>query len=111
MKCYAEPDKAAVYRAICERRDVRTGYLPKPLDDAMLARLLNAAHHAPSVGLMQPWRFIVVRDAGLRKAVHDNFARANAVAAVTYSDDRRAAYRNLRLQGLLEAPQHLCVVC
>jgi len=111
VRCYSELDKVAVYRAIRERRDVRTGYLLKPLDDAMLARLLDAAHHAPSVGFMQPWRFIVVRDAGLRRAVHDNFARANAEAVVTYSDDRRTVYRRLRLQGLLEAPQHLCVVC
>jgi 5,6-dimethylbenzimidazole synthase len=111
VRCYSELDRAAVYRAILERRDVRTGYLPNPLDDAMLSRLLDAAHHAPSVGFMQPWRFIVVRDAGLRRAVHDNFARANAEAAVSFSDERRAAYGRLRLEGLLEAPQHLCVVC
>lgn len=109
--CYSEFERAAVYRVIRERRDVRTGYLPQPLDDAVLGRLLSAAHHAPSVGFMQPWRFIVVRTAGLRTAVHDNFLRANTEAAATYSGDRRAAYGRLRLEGLLDAPQHLCVLC
>ena len=90
---------------------MRTGYLRKPLDDTTLTRLLGAAHSAPSVGLMQPWRFIVVRNVGLRTAVHDNFLRANMEAAASYSSDRLAAYGRLRLEGLLEAPQHLCVVC
>lgn len=108
---YSESEKAAIYRVIRERRDVRTGYLPQPIDDATLHRLLTAAHHAPSVGFMQPWRFIVVRDAELRTAVHDNFLRANAEAAAAYNDDRRDLYARLRLEGLLDAPQHLCVVC
>jgi 5,6-dimethylbenzimidazole synthase len=108
---YSEAEKAAVYRVIRERRDVRSGYLPEPLDDTMIMRLLGAAHHAPSVGFMQPWRFIVVRDAALRKAVHADFLRANGEAAAAYSGDRRAEYARLRLEGLLDAPQHLCVVC
>lgn len=111
MPQYSESEKAAIYRVIRERRDVRTGYLPIPVEDATLHRLLSAAHHAPSVGFMQPWRFIVVRDAGLRTAVHDNFLRANAEAAAAYNGDRRDQYSRLRLEGLLDAPQHLCVVC
>jgi 5,6-dimethylbenzimidazole synthase len=108
---YSEAEKAAVYRVIRERRDVRTGYLPTPLPDPTLLRLLAAAHHAPSVGFMQPWRFIVLRDSTLRIAVHDNFLRANALASNTCSEDRRELYARLRLEGLLEAPQHLCVAC
>ena len=53
----------AVYRAMFTRRDVRSHFLPDALDDAVLARLLLAAHHAPSVGFMQPWNFIVIRNA------------------------------------------------
>lgn len=108
---YTEAEKAAVYRVIRERRDVRTGYLPTQVDDLTLQRLLSAAHQAPSVGFMQPWRFIIIRDASLRAAVHSNFLRANAAAAQNYSDDRRELYTQLRLEGLLEAPQHICVVC
>lgn len=108
---YSEIERAAVYRAICERRDVRHGYLPQPLDDETLHRLLLAAHHAPSVGFMQPWRFIVVRDNSLRESVHKIFLRANADAAATYAGERGDLYSKLKLEGLLEAPQHLCVVC
>ena len=111
VSSYSESEKAAIYRVIRERRDVRTGYLPEPVGDAVLQRLLAAAHHGPSVGFMQPWRFIVVRDPLLRKAVHANFLRANAAAASSYADERREQYARLRLEGLLEAPQHLCVLC
>jgi 5,6-dimethylbenzimidazole synthase len=108
---FSEQERAAIYRAIRERRDVRTGYLPQPIDDATLYRLLTAAHNAPSVGFMQPWRFIVVRDRSLRTAVHRIFQRANGAAANSYSGERKELYGRLKLEGLLEAPQHLCVVC
>jgi 5,6-dimethylbenzimidazole synthase len=101
----------AVYRAIRERRDVRAGFLPHPVEEATLLRLLDAAHCAPSVGLMQPARFIVIRDQTTRTAVHGIFERANAAAAAIYDDERRQLYGSLKLQGLTEAPQHLCVVC
>jgi 5,6-dimethylbenzimidazole synthase len=108
---YSELERLAVYRVLRERRDVRAGYLPEPLEEAILQRLLAAAHQAPSVGFMQPWRFIVVRDMALRTAVHDIFQSANDAAAATYAGERRALYSRLKLEGLLEAPQHLCVVC
>jgi 5,6-dimethylbenzimidazole synthase len=108
---FSETEKSAVYRAMRERRDVRAGYLPEPIDRATLYRLLTAAHQAPSVGFMQPWRFIVVRQPSLRAAVHQIFQRANADAAESYQQERKALYSRLKLEGLLEAPQHLCVVC
>jgi 5,6-dimethylbenzimidazole synthase len=108
---FSEAEKGAVYRAIRERRDVRAGYLPQPIDRATLYRLLAAAHQAPSVGFMQPWRFIVVRQQSLRTAVHQVFQRANADAAASYQQGRKELYSRLKLEGLLEAPQHLCVVC
>lgn len=108
---FSPAERAAVYRALRERRDVRVGYLPQPLDDATLYRLLAAAHQAPSVGFMQPWRFIVVRNLALRKEVHGIFEHANAAAAANYSRNLKEAYSRLKLEGLLEAPQHLCVVC
>jgi len=104
-------ERAAIYRAIRERRDVRAGYLAQPIEDATLYRLLTAAHHAPSVGFMQPWRFIVVRNLSLRTAVHQIFQRANRAASASYAGERKELYGGLKLEGLLEAPQHLCVVC
>jgi 5,6-dimethylbenzimidazole synthase len=108
---FSPAEKSAVYRAFRKRRDVRAGYLPRPIDNVTLYRLLGAAHQAPSVGFMQPWRFIVVRSEPLRTAVHGIFERANADAAARYCGDQRTLYSGLKLEGLLEAPQHLCVVC
>jgi 5,6-dimethylbenzimidazole synthase len=99
-----------VYRAIHERRDVRSGFLPEPLSDPVLYRLLEAAHHAPSVGLMQPWRFILIRAMEIRKAVHDIFLRSNQAALDIYDGERAKKYASLKLEGILEAPQNLCIV-
>ncbi|HEX4650538.1 MAG TPA: 5,6-dimethylbenzimidazole synthase, partial [Granulicella sp.] len=108
---FSKAERDAVYRAIGERRDVRRGYLPEPLSDETLLRLLEAAHRAPSVGLMQPWRFIVIRDRAVRTAIHANFVRANEDARQSYEGERAEQYGGLKLEGILEAPQHLCVVC
>ena len=111
MSGFGEDEKAAVYRAIAERRDVRRGFLPLPLPEGLLARLLGAAHQAPSVGLMQPTRYVVVRDAIVRARVHEVFRAANARAAEQYAGGERELYAGLKLEGLLEAPQHVCVLC
>jgi 5,6-dimethylbenzimidazole synthase len=108
---FNESENRAVYRAIRERRDVRRGFLPEPMPDELLYRLLEAAHNAPSVGLMQPWRFIVVRSLDVRRAVHQIFLDTNRQALQTYSSDQQQIYDGLKLEGILEAPQNLCVVC
>jgi 5,6-dimethylbenzimidazole synthase len=104
-------ERSAVYRAIALRRDVRAEFLPDPVDDEVLTRILGAAHQAPSVGLSQPWRFIIVRDLGTRTAVHASFTRANAEAALGYEHSTGEHYRGLLLAGILEAPVNVCVVC
>jgi 5,6-dimethylbenzimidazole synthase len=108
---FPEAELQGVYRAIHERRDVRSGFLPTPLSDQVLYRLLEAAHRAPSVGLMQPWRFILIRTIEIRKAVHDIFLRSNQAAVDSYEGERAKKYASLKLEGILEAPQNLCVVC
>ncbi len=108
---FDESERLGVYRAIRERRDVRRGFLPEPLADDVLYRLLNAAHSAPSVGLMQPWRFIVVRDIIVRQAVHKIFLDANQQALSGYEGEQKQNYAGMKLEGILEAPQNLCVVC
>ncbi len=108
---FDERAREAVYRAIRERRDVRRGFLSEPMPDELLLRLLEAAHNAPSVGLMQPWRFIVVRDLGVRQSVHKIFLDANQQALAGYDGERQQSYANLKLEGILEAPQNLCIVC
>jgi len=104
---FTKGELQGVYRAIRERRDVRSGFLPEPLSEQVLGRLLEAAHHAPSVGLMQPWRFILVRALQTRKAIHEIFLRSNQAAFDSYEGERAKRYASLKLEGILEAPQHL----
>jgi len=66
-------------------------------------RILRAAHHAPSVGFMQPWDFIVISDAAVKRKVRDAFQTAHREAAEMFDDDRQRAYRALKLEGILEA--------
>lgn len=65
---FCDTEREAVYRAIAERRDMRH-FRPDPVDPSVLQRLLEAAHQAPSVGLMQPWRFLRITDPALRQAI------------------------------------------
>ena len=108
---FSAAEQAAVYRAIETRRDVRSQFTDRPVDDATLLRLLEAAHHAPSVGLMQPWNFIVIRSAQVKAQVHAAFVRANAEAAAMFEADRGELYSAIKLQGILEAPVNLCITC
>ena len=108
---FDESERRAVYRAIRERRDVRRGFLPEPIPDELLNRLLEAAHNAPSVGMMQPWRFIVIRDFAVRQAIHEIFLDANQQARDSYEGEQQKNYAGMKLEGILEAPQNLCIVC
>ena len=107
---FSEAERAAVYRAIAARRDCRH-FLPDPIPDDLVGRLLAAAHHAPSVGFMQPWNFVLVRSAEVRGKVREAFARSNAEAAALFPGDRGGQYRSLKLEGILDAPLNLCVTC
>lgn len=104
-------DRQGLYRAILSRRDVRGQFLPDPVADDVLARVLVAAHHAPSVGFMQPWSFILVRDPAVRQRVKSAFDAANAEAATLFEDERARKYRALKLEGILDAPVNLCITC
>jgi 5,6-dimethylbenzimidazole synthase len=108
---FSPEERAAVYRVIYERRDVRDEFLSQPIADAVLERILDAAHHAPSVGLSQPWNFILIRDVARRTAVHEVFTRSNQEAAAMFPDERAAHYRELKLEGILKAPLNICVTC
>jgi 5,6-dimethylbenzimidazole synthase len=108
---FSPAERRGLYRAIYERRDVRSNFLPDPVPDAILGRLLDAAHHGPSVGFMQPWDFIVIQDEAVRRAVHACFLEANREAARRYSGARRELYDKLKLAAILEAPVNLCITC
>ncbi|MCU1257272.1 MAG: 5,6-dimethylbenzimidazole synthase [Bryobacterales bacterium] len=108
---FNDEERRGVYRAIYERRDVRTQFLPDLVPDDALGRILNAAHHAPSVGFMQPWDFLVIRDFSTREEVHRNFECARRRAADTYKGEQRKLHDDLKLEGILQAPLNICVTC
>jgi 5,6-dimethylbenzimidazole synthase len=108
---FSDHDRAAVYRVIFERRDVRRNFLPTPVLDRVLTRLLTAAHHAGSVGFMQPWDFVVIRNNGMKRKVKALFNSANGKAASKYTGARAGLYRSLKLEGIEEAPVNICVTC
>jgi 5,6-dimethylbenzimidazole synthase len=90
------------------RRDVR-GFSRQPVAPSLLDGLLEAANLAPSVGLSQPWRFVVVEDPSRRAAMRANFEACNAQALASQEGDRAALYARLKLAGLDQAPCHLAV--
>jgi 5,6-dimethylbenzimidazole synthase len=104
-------ERDAVYKAIFTRRDMRDQFLPEPVPDDVTRRLLAAAHSAPSVGLMQPWYFITIRDQSVRNRVANAFAQANEEAAGMFSAERQSRYKSLKLEGIRKAPLNICVTC
>jgi 5,6-dimethylbenzimidazole synthase len=90
------------------RRDVRR-FLRDPLPVGAVERLVSLACLAPSVGLSQPWRFVLVDDPRHRAEIRANFAAANAAALSAQLPARAAGYARLKLAGLDEAPCHLAV--
>lgn len=108
---FSAAERDAVYRCIFNRRDVRGQFLPDPIPDDVLARLLRAAHHAPSVGFMQPWDFIVVRSDAVKRRIRDAFQRAHQEAAEMFESEQQRTYRTLKLEGIVEAPIGICVTC
>ena len=100
--------RARLRELLIWRRDVRR-FRRDPLPNGALESLIELACLAPSVGLSQPWRFVVVEDGAVRAAIRQNFATCNAQALAAQSDDRAGLYAQLKLAGLDEAPCHLAV--
>ena len=106
---YDDAALATVHRVIAERRDIRR-FRPDPVPDDILERVLAAAHRAPSVGLMQPWRLIVVRGTAPRIAIRDVAARERLRQAGRF-DERARAFLDQKVEGIVEAPLGVCVCC
>ncbi len=102
--------RRGVYEAIYRRRDMRR-FLAKPVSDKLIRRILRAAHQAGSVGLMQPWNFLVIRDQEIKRRVKQEFLRANEAAAEVYEGERRRLYHSLTLEAIEQAPVNLAVTC
>lgn len=104
---FTEAEREAVYRAIAERRDMRH-FLPDPVAPEVLQRLLWAAHHAPSVGYMQPWRFIRITDRALRGAMHA-LVEEERLATARALGEREDEFMRLKVEGVLDAGEVLVV--
>ena len=100
---FSEVECEAVYRAIAERRDMRH-FLPDPVDPEVLQRLLWAAHQAPSVGYMQPWRFLRITDRALRQAIHC-LVEEERQATARALGERGEEFLRLKVEGILEAAE------
>jgi len=105
---FEEPFRAKLRDLLIWRRDVRR-FRTEPLPAGTLERLIAIACLAPSVGLSQPWRFVIVDDPARRRAVLDDFRSCNADALKSYADEAATRYAALKLAGLQEAPSHLAV--
>ena len=107
---YSDQDKAAIYKVIAERRDMRH-FLPKPIAPELLTKLLEAAHQAPSVGLMQPWRFIRISNPDLRQAIYTQVdeERSKTAEAIGEHENtaRMAEFMRLKVEGVLDCSEVL----
>jgi 5,6-dimethylbenzimidazole synthase len=107
---FTPSEREAVYKVIFARRDVRR-FFSSPIPAEAVERILLAAHHAPSVGFMQPWSFIVIREPNTKKLIKEAFLLARSQEAERFSDERKKLYLNLKLEGIEEAPLNICVTC
>jgi 5,6-dimethylbenzimidazole synthase len=98
-----------LYTAIHRRRDVRAEFTGAPVPDDTLHRVLDAAHAAPSVGYSQPWDFVLVRDAGLRRRFHEHVRTERDTFAATLSDEAAARFARIKIDGVLESTLSIVV--
>ncbi|GAA1612581.1 hypothetical protein GCM10009789_78530 [Kribbella sancticallisti] len=108
---YAVGERDVVHRVLAERRDVRRGFLDRPIADDVLTRVLESAHRAPSVGLSQPWDFVLVRDLATRRKVHDLAVAQRDAFAASLPADRRSAFDGLKIEAILDTPLNIAVTC
>lgn len=105
-------EKKGLYKAIFSRRDVRSHFLAgKDIPNDVLMRILNAAHHAPSVGFSQPWNFILIKDEATRQKVKESFEKEFQKSILLLKDhkSREQKYASLKLEGIMESTLNICI--
>ncbi len=111
MHAFPDDQRAAVYRAIEERRDVRRDFLPDAIPSDVLERVLTAAHRAPSVGFSQPWDFIVIADAGRRARIKALAERSRQEFADALPAGRARTFDRLKTEAILQTPVNIVITC
>jgi 5,6-dimethylbenzimidazole synthase len=97
------------YEVVTKRRDVRAEFTGHPVADDVLHRVLSAAHAAPSVGLSQPWDFVVIRDPDTRKAFQEHVANEREVFAAQLQGDRAQTFSRIKIEGILSSTLSIVV--
>jgi nicotinate-nucleotide--dimethylbenzimidazole phosphoribosyltransferase len=111
VHAFPDDQRAAVYRVIEERRDVRRDFRPDPVPAEVLERVLAAAHWAPSVGFSQPWDFIVITDPARRARIKSLAERSREDFAASLPAARARAFDRLKTEAILQTPVNLVVTC
>ena len=109
MSGFTREEKRGLYRAIYSRRDVRSHFTSKPIENEILSKILHAAHHAPSVGFSQPWNFILIKDNSTKKKIKESFEIEKNRSSQLVEEPKRSKYLSFKLEGILESPVNLCV--
>ncbi|MFP3400500.1 5,6-dimethylbenzimidazole synthase [Acidianus sp.] len=100
-----------LYDAIKGRRDIRSYFKPDPIPDEVLAKILLAAHLAPSVGYSQPWNFIIIRDENIKRKVKEEVERQRLRYRELLDEGRRKLFDTIKIEGIMEAPINIAVTC
>ena len=106
---FTEEEKNGFYKAIYSRRDVRSHFISKPIEDKVLSRILHAAHHAPSVGFSQPWNFILIKNKETKQKIKESFEKEKERSSKLVEEPKKSKYLSFKLEGILESPINLCV--
>ena len=106
---FNDEEKDGFYKAIYSRRDVRSHFTSKSIKNEILSKILQAAHHAPSVGFSQPWNFILIKDVQTKQKIKDSFEEEKNKASQLVEEPKKSKYLSFKLEGILESPINLCV--
>lgn len=107
---FTQEEIDAMYKVIFKRRDVRS-FLPTPIPEEKLQRILEAGHHGPSVGFMQPWSFIIISSDEIKEKLAWAAEKERRALAIHYEGEKETKFLELKIQGLKEAPVTICITC
>lgn len=110
-KRISKEERDNFYKILFSRRDVRSQFIRKDISLSTILRIINAAHHAPSVGYSQPWNFIMIKDEETRKKIKESFLKEHqkAIKLLDNEKTKQKKYKSLKLEGILESNINICV--
>jgi 5,6-dimethylbenzimidazole synthase len=100
-----------VYEAIKKRRDVRSWFSSRQIENNVLSRILDAGNRAPSVGLSQPWNFIIIRNIEIRKKIKNIVETKRVEFYESLPEERKDKFNGIKIEGIMESDLNICVTC